>query len=63
MRKGHSRTAALPGPREVSNALFADKDRQDKDATLAVMQWAHFVGLDLSHTPSAKMGKYEFLCM
>jgi Animal haem peroxidase len=63
LRKGHSRTAALPGPREVSNALFADKDRQDKDATLAVMQWAQFVGLDLSHTPSAKMGKYEFLCM
>jgi hypothetical protein len=45
----------------VSNALFADKDRQDKDATLAVMQWAQFVGLDLSHTPSAKMGKYEFM--
>ncbi|XP_059487278.1 peroxidase-like [Neocloeon triangulifer] len=55
MKKSQSAAAPLPGAREVSATLAADKERPDREATMAVMQWAQFVGLDLAHTPSAKM--------
>lgn len=57
-RRSVNKKHALPSARVISTSLVKHADIPDKDRTLAVMQWGQFVGHDLAHTATSKMGEY-----
>lgn len=51
----------LPSPRLISNKLVKSDCDDDKDLTLALVQWTEFIGNDLAHTATSKMSKHFYL--
>lgn len=47
----------LPSSRLISNKLVKNDCVDHEDLTLSLVQWTEFIGNDLAHTATSKMGK------